>query len=98
MRSASSSAGTTVRHLLLPIGPALIAAALLTSASIAADEPAVEPATPSGESAKPAEAPAAATNKSQELTTEQENISKRYQELEKVMLRMAELTAGTDPR
>jgi len=52
-----------------------------------------ESAEPSAE--KPADGAAA---KAVDLTSEQANIGKRYQDLEKVMLRMAELIASNDPR
>jgi hypothetical protein len=92
MRHARSSAGSSARLVLLCLLPALFSALLLSVQHATADEPAA----PAGETEKVAPPPA--PTKAVELTTEQENVAKRYQDLEKVMLRMAELTAGSDPR
>lgn len=64
------------------VGGALVALALLPLSAIAADPP-----------AKPAET--AAENP---LTAEQRQVAERFKELEKLLLRMAELTAPSDPR
>jgi hypothetical protein len=65
------------------VGGALLALALPSLALVAADPP-----------AKPTDASAAESP----LTSEQRQVADRFKELEKLLLRMAELTAPSDPR
>ena len=52
-------------------------------------------ADPNAEPAKPADAGA---DKPADLTAEQAQVAEKFRDLEKVLIRMAELTASTDPR
>ncbi|MDZ7615826.1 MAG: hypothetical protein U1E05_02415, partial [Patescibacteria group bacterium] len=82
---------------------ACLAGPLIVALSLAAwGEPENEP--PAGSEPAPADAssePAAATpdtGSAQRLAVEQQRIADRFQRLEQVLLRMAELTAGADPQ
>jgi hypothetical protein len=67
---------------------------------IALGGPSPAQTTPAPGSAAPEEKPAAKTEPAQAggLATEQQQVAERFRELEKLLLRMAELTAPTDPR
>ena len=62
----------------------------------AADEP--DPVPPPSADASKDDRPAAAPAQTSELASGQRQVSERFRELEKLLLRMAELTAPTDPR
>jgi hypothetical protein len=62
-----------------------------------ADDPDGEPAPPPAAAAKE-DLPAEASPEASELSQGQRQVSERFRELEKLLLRMAELTAPTDPR
>ena len=71
----------------------LCAAIGLMTSSFCATLPAAAPAEPAESVAAPSEAAAEGG-----LATEQRQVAERFRELEKLLLRMAELTAPTDPR
>jgi hypothetical protein len=71
---------------------AALLAAAIASAWLRADPAAAAPAA----AARPAKPSAA--GEADKLATEQERVAQRYKHLEDVLLRMAELTAASDPR
>ena len=76
------------------VGAALLAPAILVAAETAGSE--TPPAPPGAPAAGASSLPEA--DAPDRLAAEQQQIADRYRRLEEILLRMAELTRGTDPR
>ena len=72
--------------------------AMVRPAALAQDEKPKDEKPSTGEAANSADAPAAEPDSLDELSLAQEQIRGKYQRFEQVLLRMSELTAGSDPK